>query len=209
MEVRRLLMIDDERPVRELVVAQLRGESYEITCAAGAQEGLALLEREKFDVIVCDVMMPGMDGFEFCRRIKAHDEWRFTPVILLTALDGQDDLIRGLEAGADEFLSKPVERIVLRARVAAMVRVRENYDRLRARASDIDGLLRERRDQLSRDAKLSPREREVLDLLLLGRTHDDIGIALGITARTSKFHQENVLKKLGADSRHDLVRLFL
>ena len=70
-------------------------------------------------------------------------------------------------------------------------------------------LLRQRCDQLADDANLSEREREILNLLLLGRNHEEIGIALGISPRTSKFHQGNVLKKLGADSRLDLVRLFL
>jgi DNA-binding NarL/FixJ family response regulator len=154
-------------------------------------------------------MMPGMDGFEVCRRIKVHVEWRLIPIVLVTALDGQDDLVRGIESGADDFLSKPLERAVLRARVRAMLRVRALYEEARGSAPDLDTLLLGRRERVIDGAGLSPRERQVLDLLLLGRSHQDIASILGISARTSKHHQANVLDKLGADSRVDLVRIFL
>ncbi|MFO0611581.1 MAG: LuxR C-terminal-related transcriptional regulator [Polyangiaceae bacterium] len=126
----------------------------------------------------------------------------------MTALDGDDDMVRGLEAGADEFLTKPVERVVLRARIRAMLRIRERFSELRTRAPDLAGLMRRRREDLCTTAALTTREREVLDLLLLGRTYQDIGTALGITSRTAKFHALRIFQKLGAESRVDLLRLF-
>jgi DNA-binding NarL/FixJ family response regulator len=175
-------------------------------CLAEAREHLV---QAGADLVLCDAIMPGVDGFELCRAIKAHPEWRYTPFILITALDGQSDLLRGLDAGADEFLTKPVDKVVLRARVRVMLRIRAQYREARRAPRDLDSMLRERREQLVAEAALSAREREVLDLLLLGRSHEEIGAALGIAIRTSKFHQGNILKKLGADSRVDLPRLFL
>jgi DNA-binding NarL/FixJ family response regulator len=204
-----ILIVDDEQSARATIEALLQTDQYSLLFASGGSEALALLEKQHVDLVISDVMMPKIDGLELCRKIKAHPQWRFIPVILVTALDGQDDMVRGLEAGADEFLSKPIERVVLRARVRAMLRVRAHYNQLRTSAADVDSLLRNRREQIVSGAKLSAREREVLELLLLGRTHEDIGTALGITARTSKFHQENILQKLGAESRIDLARLFL
>jgi DNA-binding NarL/FixJ family response regulator len=89
-----------------------------------------------------------------------------------------------------------------------MLRIRTRYQRLNDRATDLAALIRARREQVADEAKLTSRERQILELLMLGRTHDDIGTALGLTARTAKFHQANVLRKLGAASRLDLMRIF-
>lgn len=204
-----LLVIDDDQSARDTVEALLFADRYALELASNGREAVARLEGPEVDLVVCDVMMPGVDGFEVCRQIKAHPRWRFVPVILATALDGQDDLVRGIEAGADEFLSKPIDKIVLRAKVRAMLRVRRLYGQLRAGVTDLDQLHRDRRDQLAAQAGLSTREREVLELLLLGRSHEDIGVVLGIAARTAKFHQMNLLRKLGAESRLDLLRIFV
>ena len=204
-----ILVIDDEQSARDTVEALLFADRYALEFAASGREAVARLAGDGVDLVLCDVMMPGTDGFEVCRQIKAHPSWRFVPVILLTALDGQDDMVRGLEAGADELLTKPIDKIVLRAKVRSMLRVRRLYGELRAGAPDQDLRHRGRRDQLVSEAGLSNREREVLDLLLLGRGPDEIGVVLGIAARTAKFHQANLLRKLGADSRMDLLRIFI
>lgn len=203
----RILVVDDERSARETIEALLTVDRYQLSFASNGREALEVLGRDPIDLVLCDVMMPVLDGFEVCRTIKAHVQWRFVPVILVTALDGQDDMVRGVEAGAEELLIKPVEKVVLRARIRSMLRVRAQYTQLQASASDLEGLAQSRRELVLRDAGLSEREREVLDLLLLGRSHDEIAAVLGISPRTSKFHQANILEKLGADSRVDLVRL--
>jgi DNA-binding NarL/FixJ family response regulator len=176
-----------------------------------AKAALAHLSTHPVDLVICDVMMPEIDGFQFCQQVKEHAEWRFIPVILLTALDDESDMVKGFEAGADEFLTKPVNKFALRARVRVLLRVRERYRELidRNRPPTIEELVRRRIDGLATEMQLSAREREVLDLLLLGRNTDEIGIALQIAARTAKFHQANVLQKLGVDSRHELLRIFL
>ena len=204
-----LLVVDDEPSARDTIEAFLHHDRYRLDFAQNGDEAVERLARDPVDLILCDVMMPGMGGFEVCRKVKEHPQWRFVPVVLITALDGQDDMVRGLEAGADEFLTKPIDKVVLRARVRSMLRIRQHYDQLRSSVPDLQSLLRSRREEIIDDSGLSAREREVLDLLLLGRSQDEIGLVLGISARTAKFHQANLLRKLGAESRLDLVRLFL
>lgn len=207
---RTVLVIDDEPSAHDTIAALLAREGHHLEHAADARAAFRILEQRPVDLVLCDVMMPEVGGLEVCRTLKAHAHWCTIPIVLVTALDGRDDIVSGLEAGADEFVSKPVERSVLRARVRAMLRIRQQYRELsRSRPRDLDSLMRERREQLASEANLSAREREVLDLLLLGRTQDEIGTALSISARTAKFHQANVLEKLGADSRADLLRVLL
>jgi DNA-binding NarL/FixJ family response regulator len=203
-----VLIVDDEPSARETTFAQLLPERHQLRLAAGGSEALAALRAEPIDLVVCDVMMPVIDGFTLCQSIKAHAEWQLVPVILLTALGERDDVVRGLDVGADEFVTKPVEGAVLRAKVRSMLRVRERYLELRRSPAAVADQ-RDRRAEMVASARLTEREREVLDLLLLGRTHQDIAAVLGISERTSKFHQANLLLKLGAESRLDLMRLFL
>jgi two-component system sensor histidine kinase/response regulator len=130
----RVLIVDDESSARDTLEMLLTKEDYELAFASSGHEALARLKvlAPGPDVILLDVMMPGLDGFEVCRRIKAHEEWRHTPVILVTALDSRDDLVRGLDAGADEFLPKPVNGPELRARVRSMLRIKRQFDQLQA-----------------------------------------------------------------------------
>lgn len=167
-----------------------------------------LLDDRPCDLVVCDTVMPNGTGFELCRQMKAHPTWRFIPVMLLSAGGGNEEMIRGVASGADDFLTQPLEGVFLRARIGAMLRVRKLFAELQTAADDTEGALRRHRERLINHAQLSPREREVLDLLLMGRTHSEVGLALGISARTAKFHQQKILEKLDADSRRDLMRLF-
>jgi DNA-binding NarL/FixJ family response regulator len=199
-----VIVIDDEPSARATTHAQLVREGYDLLLVESGRAALQLLDSPAADLVVCDIMMPELDGYDVTRAFKAHDAWRYVPLILLTALGERDAIVRGLEAGAEDFVTKPVEGAVLRARVRSMLRVRQNYMQLQTSPGTPS-----RRDYLVEQARLTEREREVLDLLLLGRTHEDIAELLGISERTSKFHQTNLLAKLGAESRLDLMRLFL
>jgi signal transduction histidine kinase len=110
----------------------LFNEGYNLTFATSGFETLNYLEKEMPDVILLDVLMPEMDGLEVCTRIRANKRWRHIPIILVTVLDDQEDLVRGLEAGADDFLHKPVNEPELRARVRSMLRIKKQYDELQA-----------------------------------------------------------------------------
>lgn len=105
-------------------------EGYELSFAADGYEALAHLDEESADVILLDVMMPGMDGFELCERLRRNPKWQHVPIILVTALDSKQDLARGLEAGADDFLHKPYNGLELRARVRSMLRIKQRHDEL-------------------------------------------------------------------------------
>jgi DNA-binding NarL/FixJ family response regulator len=195
-----ILLVDDDPIALTTTAAQLSPEGYVVTCVGGGVAALEYLDNPPVDLVICDLMMPELDGYAVARAFKSHSEWRYSPIILLTALDTASAIVAGLEAGADEFVTKPIEGAVLRARARSMVRVRQTYKRLQSTAP---------RNEIIEQARLTDREREVLDLLLLGRTHEDIAVALGISERTARFHQTNLLEKLGAESRLDLMRLFL
>lgn len=125
-----ILIVDDEPYARQTIEMLLLKESYELFFAEDAHEALAQLDDELPDVILSDVMMPNMDGFELCQRIKRNPKWTHVPIILVTALDSKQDLARGLEAGADDFLHKPINGLELRARVRSMLRIKLRHDEL-------------------------------------------------------------------------------
>ncbi len=137
-----VLIVDDDPSARETAAALLGRENYTLLCATGGAEVLAHLDDLAPDVILLDVMMPGMDGFEVCRRIKANPRWQHIPIILITALDTKDDIVRGLDAGADEFLPKPVNGPELRARVRSMLRIKQQFDALEETARVRENLSR-------------------------------------------------------------------
>jgi len=129
----RILVVDDVEPNVRLLEAKLTIEYYDVLSCHDGLTALKLASDEKPDIILLDVMMPGMDGFETCKRLKADPETRHIPVVLVTALDGREDRIRGLEAGADDFLTKPLDDLVLFARVRSLVRLKLIMDELRER----------------------------------------------------------------------------
>jgi len=129
----RILVVDDVEANVRLLEAKLTIEYYDVvTCTDGAT-ALSLAEAEQPDIILLDVMMPGMDGFETCRRLKADPATKHIPVVLVTALDGRQDRIKGLEAGADDFVTKPLDDVILFARVKSLVRLKLVMDELRER----------------------------------------------------------------------------
>jgi two-component system, cell cycle response regulator len=129
----RILVVDDVEANVRLLEAKLTIEYYDVlTCSDGAT-AVRLAAEEKPDIILLDVMMPGMDGFETCRRIKADPASSHIPVVLVTALDGREDRIKGLQAGADDFVTKPIDDVVLFARVRSLTRLKMIMDELRER----------------------------------------------------------------------------
>src|SRR5580698_8463588 len=129
----RILVVDDIEANVRLLQAKLQAEYYDVLTAPDGATALAIAGRERPDLVLLDVMMPGMDGFEVCRRLKEDVVTRHIPVVLVTALDGRTDRITGLEAGADEFLTKPIDDIMLFARVKSLTRLKLVIDELRQR----------------------------------------------------------------------------
>jgi len=126
----RVLIVDDDPEVRRVLARMLQPEGYEIFEAGDGEEGLAQAEVHRPDVILLDVLMPNLNGFEACKRLKAKEEFRLTPVVLITGLSDVRDRVAGILAGADDFLSKPFEQTELKARVSSLLRLKRYTDDL-------------------------------------------------------------------------------
>jgi len=131
----RILVVDDVPANLRLLEARLLAEYYDVVTARSGPDAIEICEVSKIDVVPLDVMMPGMDGFEVCRRLKADPATTHIPVIMITALDQPSDRVRGLEAGADDFLTKPVNDLQLLTRVKSLTRLKALTDELRLRAA--------------------------------------------------------------------------
>ncbi|MEG4988593.1 hybrid sensor histidine kinase/response regulator [Microcoleus sp. BR0-C5] len=125
-----ILIVDDEPDNFDVLETLLSEQEYELYYAANGQEAIASLDVFKPDIILLDVMMPGIDGIEVCRQIKAMSKWKAVPIIMVTALSSKSDLAQCLTAGADDFISKPLNGIELRARVHSMLRMKQQYDNI-------------------------------------------------------------------------------
>lgn len=129
----RILVVDDIEANVRLLEAKLAAEYYEVSTAIDGQTALAMAQRDLPDIILLDVMMPGIDGFTVCRKLKEDPATRHIPVVMITALDGRADRIQGLEAGAADFLTKPIDDVMLFARVRSLTRFKLVIDELRQR----------------------------------------------------------------------------
>src|SRR5499433_4013668 len=130
----RVLVVDDVPANVKLFEARLSAEYFDVVTAVSGVEALVICERAECDIVLLDVMMPDMDGFEVCRRLKSNPATHHIPVVMVTALDQPSDRVTGLEAGADDFLTKPVSDVALIARVRSLSRLKLMTDELRMRA---------------------------------------------------------------------------
>ena len=127
-----ILVVDDEPDNFDVIETLLSEQNYQLHYAANGKSAIASLEAFQPDLILMDVMMPEMDGIEVCRRIKANPEWQIVPIIMVTALNSKSDLANCLNAGADDFISKPINSVEMRARVHSMLRIKQQYDNIQA-----------------------------------------------------------------------------
>jgi two-component system cell cycle response regulator len=130
----RILIVDDLFPNVKLLETKLSLEYFDVLAAMNGPDALAICEKGLCDLVLLDVMMPGMDGFEVCRRLKSNPNTAHLPVVMVTALDQPSDRLRGLDAGADDFLTKPIDDTALFTRVRSLVRLKAVTDELRSRA---------------------------------------------------------------------------
>src|ERR1700730_8286977 len=131
----RILVVDDVPTNLKLLEVRLSAEYFEVILASNGAQALEICERGQCDIVLLDVMMPGMDGFEVVRRIKSNPATHHIPVVMVTALDQPADRVKGLDAGADDFLTKPVDDIALVARVRSLVRLKMATDETRMRVA--------------------------------------------------------------------------
>lgn len=130
----RILVVDDIPANVKLLEARLLAEYFDVLTASNGEEALRICDDGNVDLVLLDIMMPGMDGFEVCERLKANQATMHIPVVMVTALDQPSDRVRGLRAGADDFLTKPVNDLQLMARVKSLIRLKTLTDELRVRA---------------------------------------------------------------------------
>lgn len=128
MKVPSILIVDDEPDNFDVIEALLNQQNYQLHYVASGHDAIAYLESFDPDLILLDVMMPGIDGINVCRQIKALPKWNIVPIIMITSLSSKSDLARCLSAGANDFISKPINGLELRARVESMLRIKQQYD---------------------------------------------------------------------------------
>jgi len=133
----RILVVDDNETNRDILRTRLSPHGYELLEAADGEEALSAARQHRPDLILLDVMMPKIDGIEVCRRLKSDADLPFMAIILVTAKADSKDVVAGLEAGADEYLIKPVDQAALVARVKSMLRLKQLTDQVRAQAADL------------------------------------------------------------------------
>ena len=132
-----ILIVDDNAANLEILQARLSAHNYGIITATDGEAGLAMAREKQPDLILLDIMMPKMDGIEVCRRIRSDPSLPFMPIVMVTAKAGSKDIVAGLEAGGDEYLTKPVDHAALVARVKSMLRIKELHDTVREQAAQL------------------------------------------------------------------------
>lgn len=192
--MKKILVIEDEPEMRRNIAALLRYYHYEVVAASNGREGIEAAHRDKPDLILCDVMMPELDGYGVLQALRTESATARIPFIFLTAKGEKNDLRSGMDMGADDYLTKPVANAELVSAIEARLR------RAQAQAT------REFKPDFSTSAPLlklglTPRAAEALLWLAQGKTNSDIATILGITESTVKKHVQEMFEKLGVETR--------
>jgi two-component system cell cycle response regulator len=202
----RVLVVDDVLPNAKLLEAKLVSEYFDVMCATSGPQALEIIQREQPDIVLLDVMMPGMDGFEVCKRIKENPKTDHIPVVMVTALDKISDRMAGLEAGADDFLSKPVKDIALYARVRSLVRLKVTMDEYRNREATESSLSGEAERE---DLTLNPEDTYVLLVEENKQTAEFIRISLAETCQVTQLPIDDEIAERAREKGYDLVIISL
>jgi DNA-binding NarL/FixJ family response regulator len=196
-----VLIIEDQPDMRENIVTILRMEDYAVLEAGNGRCGLELAQEEKPDLILCDVMIPEMTGYQVLHALRQMPSIAGTPFIFLTARGEKQDLREGMNLGADDYLTKPVNAIELLAAVTARL---EREQKRRAKFEP-DFSSSKPLEELG----LTPREAEVLLWVAQGKSNPEVAMILGAAENTIRVHLSHLFEKLGADNRHALAFLAL
>ena len=133
----KILVVDDTPANVKLLVDVLTAKGYDASAAVNGEDALAMIAAQPPDLVLLDIMMPGLSGYEVCRRLRANPETALLPVVLCTSLDPQQERLNGIEAGADDFVSKPINRPELLARVKSLLRIKSLQDEVKSQAAQI------------------------------------------------------------------------
>ncbi len=178
----KILVVDDTPVNLRLLVDLLSVHGYDVLTASGGLAALEIINTQPVDMVLLDVMMPDIDGFEVCRRLRDNSSFAMLPIVLVTSLDSKDDRIRGLEAGADDFLSKPINIHELLARVRSLMRIRRLYETVEAQRAELASwatqLEQRVEEALAHNSRLTRLKRffspQLADLIVAGGADDPL-----------------------------------
>jgi putative two-component system response regulator len=216
-EKKKILVVDDEARNLRLMEAMLIPLGYEVSLAHDGEAALGMVKNISPDLILLDIMMPKMDGFEVARRLKADDETRIIPIVMATSLREVEDRVKALEAGADDFLSKPVDKTELRARVNSLLKVKSYNDHMRNYQKELEAEVAKRTEEL-RHAFEKIKAASLDTIYRLSRAaeykNEDTGAHIlrmshysAIVARTMGLSEQTVERILFAAPMHDIGKI--
>ena len=200
-EHKRLLLIDDDPNLILLVKDYLEFRGYEVITAENGREALEVLEQEIPDMIICDVMMPEMDGYAFVNQVRQEERTSWIPILFLSAKQQTGDKIKGLDSGADVYMVKPFEAEELVAQVEASLKQAFRQKQYTGGGNDSESKI-----QVPYDVHLTQTELKVVQFVARGLANKDIADELNVSQRTVESHVSNMLGKTGLHNRTELAR---
>ncbi|MGK7920655.1 MAG: response regulator transcription factor [Trichodesmium sp.] len=202
---KKILIVDDEDSLRTLLKRHLEFQGYEVKDANSGLDALSILEQEEPDLIVSDIMMPEMDGLEFCQRLRATNLGQLVPFIFLSSKGELEDRIVGLSMGADDYINKPFEMRELVAKIEAQLeRSRRIY--LQIKRLNEEFVATTKSEGSPEPLPLTPAEERVFWEVAQGLTNKQISDRLFISPRTVQTHLSKIMRKLNLENRSQLVR---
>lgn len=203
-EKKKILVIEDQAPMRRNIALMLQMEGYEVCSAENGRVGLETARKERPDLILCDVMMPELDGYGVVQALRAEKEFAATPFIFLSAKSDKGDVRIGMNFGADDYLTKPVVREDLLAAIEVrLARVSAMTDRAQELVGDGGGFTPDFSSStpIQRELGVTAREAEVMLWVAQGKSNADVATLLGMSEKTVKQHLGNIFEKLGCENR--------
>jgi DNA-binding NarL/FixJ family response regulator len=201
LETKKLLLVDDDPHLILLVQDYLEFRGYQVLTAGNGKAALEIIEGESIDLIICDIMMPEMDGYTLVEKIRQDVQQEWIPVIFLSAKGQTKDRIKGLNTGADVYMVKPFEPEELVAQVESMLRQVEHLKGYPNKKIDDVVTL-----QVAKQVSLTPTEIKVVTLVAQGQSNREIAKQLKVSQRTVESHVSNMLNKTGLHNRTELAR---
>lgn len=199
----RLLVVDDEVNLLRAVAAMLRTEGYEVTTARSGRDALTHVARSVPDLVVSDIRMPGMDGYQLARALRDSPRTSLVPIVFLTAKGETEDRVEGFRTGVDAYLTKPFEPEELLAVIRSIL---NRVERTHAQIARLVGVKDEAEAAVARDEELTDAEWRVAEAVARGLSNKEIAAEFSISVRTVENHISHVLAKKGFSNRVEIAR---
>lgn len=201
----KILVVDDEPVIRDSIAEILSLHGYQVLTASNGIEGLAAIRQDIPEMIISDIMMPEMNGYQFYQRVRSNSEWLWIPFIFLSAKGEGEDIRFGKELGVEDYLKKPIDAEDL---LAAVIGCLKRFHQLEeSRQENIDKHSTDRVGETPDFVPLTPRELDVLRLMVDGKNNAEIAEALVVEPSTIKTHVSSILSKFGVSNRVKAVRI--